>query len=184
MIRLTRYTSEFSNILRASGSSMTTQRFTRLFCLALTMILFVLPLQIYVFYTNILPMLPPQPYSWSKTHGPAFGGIIKVPTGGALKPDRWIPIVLSVLLFVFFGLGQDAMKMYRSVLKDIGLERLVTSMKICRSARGEKQGSWYNALLSKNSSSFGSKQRYAVPSAKRMFTFKDEILTTTQQRKV
>jgi pheromone a factor receptor len=125
------------------------------------MILFVLPLQMYVFYTNILPMLPPQPYSWSNIHGPAFGEIIKIPTGGVLKPDRWIPIALSVLLFVFFGLGQDAMKMYRSFLKGIGLGRLTTLIGISRSSRREKKGPWYEALLSKNSSWLGSKRRYA-----------------------
>jgi pheromone a factor receptor len=163
VIRLTRYTSEFSNILGASGSNLTTKRFIRLFCLALIMILFVLPLQMYVFYTNIIPMLPLQPYSWSNVHGPDFGEIIKIPTGGVLKPDRWIPIGLSVLLFVFFGLGQDAMKMYRSFFKSIGLGRPAALMGISGSSRGEKKGSWYEALLSKNSSLLGSKKRYENP---------------------
>ncbi|CRG87203.1 Pheromone receptor 2 [Talaromyces islandicus] len=158
VIRLTRYTSEFSNILGASGSKLTTRRFIRLFCLALTMILFVLPLQIYIFYTNVLPMIPVQPYSWSNNHGPAFGTIIKVQTAGVLRPDRWIPVALSVLLFVFFGLGQDAMKMYRSFLNGIGFGRLVASMGISKPSRGEKKGSWYEALLSNNSSWLGSKR--------------------------
>ncbi|KAH8702397.1 a-pheromone receptor PreA [Talaromyces proteolyticus] len=164
--RLIKYTSEFSSILRASGSNLTTKRFVRLFSLALVMILFVLPLQSYVFYTNVALMLPLQPYSWTIAHGPDFNTIIKVPSGGVVKPDRWIPIALSVLVFGFFGLGQDAMRMYRSSLSRIGLTRLNSSLSSHSSSETGKSGSsWYDSLMSKsgNGKWLKKKQRHVSP---------------------
>jgi len=160
VIRLTKYTSEFASIIGASGSNMTTHRFIKLFCLALAMIIFVLPLQSYVIYSNLVLMIPSQPYSWSSNHGLNFNVILYEPTGGIQRPDRWIPIALSVLLFIFFGLGQDAMKMYRSFFKLVGLDSLIRLVHIPRIFKCETKA-WYSALLS-TTSWRRSKRRYTA----------------------
>lgn len=62
-------------------------------------------------YLNVSgPLLP---YSWDLVHGSSWMDIVMVPQHGAVPLDRWITIVLGILLFIFFGLGSDAMKMYR-----------------------------------------------------------------------
>ncbi|KAL8825350.1 MAG: hypothetical protein Q9170_007825 [Blastenia crenularia] len=47
--------------------------------------------------------------------------IVMVPQHGVVPVDRWITIVLGILLFLFFGLGTDATKMYRKWLLKLRL---------------------------------------------------------------
>ncbi|OKL57581.1 hypothetical protein UA08_07017 [Talaromyces atroroseus] len=154
IVRLVKYKSEFSTILGESRNKLSSQRFTRLFGLSALMILIILPLQTFVFYTNIIAMIPLQPYSWKTLHGAALGTITKVQTHGTVKYDRWIPSALSVLIFAFFGLGQDAANMYRSFLNVVGLKKFPSSS----SSRGAsfsyegKLDSWYDSLRSKSNS--------------------------------
>lgn len=111
MFRMRKYRKEFSSVLTASNSSLTQSRFLRLFLLSFLLVLIFLPFQLYVFYLNVSgPLLP---YSWDLVHGPAWMDIIMIPRHGVVPLDRWITIVLGVLLFLFFGLGSDATKMYR-----------------------------------------------------------------------
>ena len=106
-----KYRREFSSVLTASNSHLTESRFLRLFLLSILLILIFLPLQLYVFYVNVSgPLLP---YSWDLVHSSTWMDIILVPQHGVVPVDRWISIALGILLFVFFGLGSDATKMYR-----------------------------------------------------------------------
>ncbi|KAL3708843.1 a-factor receptor [Talaromyces marneffei ATCC 18224] len=166
IVRLIRYTSEFSAILGASQSNITKQRFIRLFGLSSLMIIVILPLQIYIFYTNAIGLLPLHPYSWRATHGPSLSQIIKVPTNGELKFDRWISPAFSVLIFIFFGLGQDAAKMYSNFFNLVGLKRFSVSFLSRKSTpvsssssdENNKGGHWSNSLPSKSYSWLGLRQ--------------------------
>jgi pheromone a factor receptor len=100
----------------------------------------------YVMYTNIVDMLPLQSFSWHQVLGPHWNIILRVPTGGVLKPDRWIPIAASILLFVFFGLGHDAVEMYWSCLLKIGLGRIYPSLSNHRAPRFKRSRAWYDTL--------------------------------------
>ncbi|KAL8935257.1 MAG: hypothetical protein Q9216_005521 [Gyalolechia sp. 2 TL-2023] len=111
MFRMRKYRREFSSVLTASNSRLTQSRFLRLFLLSFLLVLIFLPFQLYQFYLNVSgPLLP---YSWDLVHGPAWMDIIMVPQHGVVPLDRWITIVLGILVFLFFGLGSDATKMYR-----------------------------------------------------------------------
>lgn len=148
LVRLVKYRSEFRQIIGASGSGLTAQRFIRLYLLSFIIILLVLPLQMYVMYMNVAIMLPLQPFSWHQVLGPDWDIILRVPTGGVLKPERWIPVAASILLFVFFGLGQDAVGMYRSGLRKIGVGRFFPCLSNPRGYR-KKSTDWYGTLKSK-----------------------------------
>lgn len=166
IVRLVKYTSEFSAILGASRSNLTKQRFIRLFGLSSLMILIILPLQVYIFYTNIQVLSPAHPYSWKATHGPSLSQITKVPTNGRLKFDRWLPPAFSVLIFIFFGMGQDAANMYNNFLNVVGLKGFSVSFSSWKStsgssSSGENKGDhWYDSLRSKSSSWLGSRRPY------------------------
>ena len=166
IVRLVKYTSEFSAILGASRSSLTKQRFIRLFGLSSLMILIILPLQVYIFYTNIQVLSPAHRYSWKATHGPSLSQITKVPTNGRLKFDRWLPPAFSVLIFIFFGMGQDAANMYNNFFNIIGLKGFSVSFSSWKStsgssSSGENKGDhWYDSLRSKSSSWLGSRRPY------------------------
>ncbi|KAL8966512.1 MAG: hypothetical protein Q9197_005937 [Variospora fuerteventurae] len=67
---------------------------------------------LYELYRNAShPLLP---YSWDLIHAPStWMNIIMVPQHGVVPLDRWMPIILGILIFVFFGMGSDATRMYR-----------------------------------------------------------------------
>ena len=117
-----RYRKTFSEVLLSANSNHTKSRFLRLFRISIVLILVVFPAEVYVLYKN--SAVPMGPYSWSDVHGPTWWNIILVPSGGTVLFDRWMQIGAGLVLFIFFGLGQDAKAMYRRWLVKIGLGRL------------------------------------------------------------
>lgn len=95
--------------------------FLRLFFLAFTMLIAILPVQAYVIYYDIVLSLPWHPYSWSRIHGPSWYQIIKIPAHGSVFFDRWSPIASGFMIFIFFGFGRDATRMYRKMFWSLGL---------------------------------------------------------------
>lgn len=122
-----RYRKNFSEILASSNSNLTKNRFLRLFLLSIALIATFIPLQFYVLYVNSVepPLLP---YSWDLVHSPQWGDIMLIPTGGEVYYDRWIQIALGFGVFVFFGLGQDALNLYRKWLLKIGFGRVFSGL--------------------------------------------------------
>lgn len=95
--------------------------------MSITLITVVLPIQLYLFSTALLTDL--IPYDWEAIHAPGWSErIILVPTYGKLRFDRWIHFLMGFALFLFFGLGKDAVAMYRSWMLSIGLARLFPSL--------------------------------------------------------
>lgn len=86
--------------------------------MTITLIAIVLPVQFYVLYRNL--SFPFLPYDWNAIHGPNWGDIILVPTGGVVHFDRWIHIAVGFAIFFFFGVGKEALNMYRGWLLKIG----------------------------------------------------------------
>ncbi len=78
------------------------------------------PLQFYILYANV--SVPHHEYSWHDVHDD--WQINPIPTGGLVLFDRWIRIGIGFLVFAFFGVGEDAIKMYRSWLVKLGLARI------------------------------------------------------------
>ncbi|MCJ1270905.1 a-factor receptor [Lobaria immixta] len=118
ILRMRKYRQEFSAILSSSGSNLTKSRFKRLFFMTMTLIAIVLPVQFYVLYRNV--SFPLIPYDWNAIHGPMWGDVIMVPTGGVVRFDLWIQIAVGFALFVFFGIGKEALNMYRDWLLRFG----------------------------------------------------------------
>ncbi|CAI7603137.1 unnamed protein product [Penicillium glandicola] len=121
LIRVHKYRSDFANIIRASSSNLSKSRFLRLFFLALSMLVCILPLQGYVIYNDIVLSLPWHAYSWSEMHRNGWNTIDKVPIDGTVFFDRWTPVASGFMIFIFFGFGRDATRMYRTVFWYIGL---------------------------------------------------------------
>lgn len=86
--------------------------------MTMTLIAVVLPVQLYVFYRNV--SFPLIPYDWNAIHGKNWGDIILVPTGGVVRFDIWIHIAVGFAIFFFFGIGKEALNMYRGWLLKFG----------------------------------------------------------------
>lgn len=116
-----KYRSDFSLILRSANSRMSKSGFLRLFFLAFTMLVAILPCEGYVVHYDLILSLPWHSYSWSRIHGPEWYEIAKFPTQGQVFFDRWTPIAAGFMLLIFFGFGRDATRIYRMFFWRIGL---------------------------------------------------------------
>lgn len=95
--------------------------------MSIILIAVVLPIQLYLFSTAMSSKF--LPYDWEEIHGPGWSQrIILVPTNGNLLFDHWLHIFMGFALFLFFGLGKDAVAMYRGWLLRIGLIGLLPSL--------------------------------------------------------
>ena len=126
MHRIRKYRKEFAAILHASNSGLTKSRFQRLVFMCLVLTVLGIPVQFYILYKNC--MYPMVPYSWSRVHGPAWWDIILIPTDGTVTFDRWIQLGVGLTVFIFFGLGNDAIGMYRRWLLKVGLGKLFPNL--------------------------------------------------------
>ncbi|KAJ5146022.1 Fungal pheromone STE3 GPCR [Penicillium bovifimosum] len=122
LIRVHKYRSDFASILRASSSNLSKSRFLRLFFLALSMLVCILPLEAYVVYSNIELSIPWHAYSWSRNHHKSsWYHIRKMESYGEVFFDRWTPVASGFMIFIFFGFGRDATRMYHTVCWYLGL---------------------------------------------------------------
>ncbi|KAI9768481.1 MAG: a-factor receptor [Geoglossum simile] len=159
--RLYKYRCQFNTILNSSASKYTKSRFLRLFILSLILLIVYVPVNGFVFYKNMNhPMVP---FSWSAIHGPDWWTIYMVPTDGVVRFDRWFSITTGFVIFLFFGLGKDALEMYRCWLVMIGFGKCFPNLKRPSGARTLQSSS--------GNGSFGS------PSRSRWF--KNNQLTST-----
>jgi pheromone a factor receptor len=120
----------------------------RLFVLSCLLLIFFVPVVFYVFYTNI--NVDRIPYDWDLVHGEEWFEIERYPLGNRISFDRWIPIGTGLLMFLFFGLGKDALSMYKSWLCAIGLKNcapttLTSPKSSLRSSNSSGSGgSWFS----------------------------------------
>jgi pheromone a factor receptor len=86
------------------------------------MLVCILPLQAYVVYSNIQLSIPWHAYSWSRNHqNSSWYHIQKMEAYGDVFFDRWTPVASGFMIFIFFGFGRDATRMYRTVFWYLGL---------------------------------------------------------------
>lgn len=119
LYRLYRYRTGFSTLL--SNSSTTKSRFLRLLIISVVLIFIVLPVSIQAL---VIPLQEGyQKYDWHYTHDVEWD-IQKVPTNGriyAQEVENIIGIVSGFLVFFCFGIGKDAVDMYREWARSLGL---------------------------------------------------------------
>lgn len=127
LVRLYRYRLAFSSIL--ANNDTTKSRFMRLYVICVVWIIGYIPVECYVFYSN-LNSLDLKPYSWSNVHNPEnWKEIVMVPSGGKIMYDRWIWLSGGLLVFLFFGFGKDAVNMYRTGLLAIGMGKIFPALR-------------------------------------------------------
>lgn len=150
IVRLYRYRRSFSSVLQSSST--TKSRFLRLFLLCLTWILASTPVQLYVLLRNVT--VPHTPYSWRIDHDPAtFKTMFMVPSDGVVVYDRYIWLGSGVMVFLFFGMGRDAVSMYRQGLLAAGLGMILPGLRV------QQHGSTGRRSTSESLSSLGSKAK-------------------------
>lgn len=115
LARLSKHRRQVASVLSNTPAA-AKSRFRRLFALAITLLVLYLPLTVIAFADNM--SIPLHTYSWSYIHPHDWAErIILYTPVDKLSFDRWAQIITAYILFGFFGLGRDAMQMYRDWLK-------------------------------------------------------------------
>ena len=87
-------------------------RFMRLLLYSLFQILVYFPLSLYVL-VGVNAKVPLLPYSWSAIHDPSdWDIIINIPMT-KVSPQNWCAPASGIMSFLMFGIGSDALKMYK-----------------------------------------------------------------------
>ncbi|KAJ6264024.1 hypothetical protein Dda_0163 [Drechslerella dactyloides] len=109
------------------SSSRLDESFKRLYLLTALFTLIYYPTNIYGLVTfSISPMLP---YSWEAVHNASWWDrIYKFPDNSQYQYQRWIKVVAAWILFVIFGRGGEATKIYWDLAK---LLRIQMQVAIC-----------------------------------------------------
>ncbi|KAL3419193.1 pheromone receptor 1 [Phlyctema vagabunda] len=128
VLRLRKHRHSFASTLSSTGSNLTSRRFLRLFMFSCSILVIYLPVIFYYFYLNLMDInLSSQPYSWSRIHDPKIWQTIKfwqLKDQPGLQYDGWPNVAQSLLVFCFFGMGNQALEAYREFLVRIGLNKM------------------------------------------------------------
>lgn len=109
---------EFQNVLRDSKTSMTLSRFVRLIGICSLLVTVYLPLNIYMLYTNIFLIIQSKiNYSWDHVH--QWGHGIAYLKNDKISFNLWLIPSNSIVVFIFFGMGSDAIVMYKEVARKL-----------------------------------------------------------------
>ncbi|KAG5517985.1 hypothetical protein PMAC_000440 [Pneumocystis sp. 'macacae'] len=136
---------EFQNILRDSKSSMTLSRFIRLIGICSLLITVYLPLNIYMLCTNIFLITRTKiKYSWSDVH--KWGDGIAFLKNDKISFNLWLMPSNGIVIFIFFGMGSDAIAMYKEIARKLHISWLFDFKKcFTRRTRNLSSKDYYNS---------------------------------------
>jgi pheromone a factor receptor len=116
-----------------------------------------IPLQIYFIIKQA--GVPHLPFDWALVHDPgSWAEIQKLPSFGIVLPTRSVWLVSAFLVFVFFGFGRDASRMYARGLRAVGLGKCLPCLLVDQiPARSTSQSGTISSVGSKAKLMFGRK---------------------------
>lgn len=139
------------------------------------------PLSFWILAQNLA--VTHQPYSWSRVHNPqTWNTVIYIDDGGVVLYDRWIRVGAGLLIFAFFGMGQDAVGMYKKWCVVCGLGKVFPALYERHDRRrGDGVGSgpaWLSSWSEKAKGLFSSKHSSSSTS-----DYSDATTATTRNTK-
>lgn len=109
---------EFQSVLKDSKSSITLSRFIRLIGISSVMVMVYLPLNIYLLSKNISEILASKiAYSWSSVH--QWNTDVIIVSNDSISFNLWLSPSNGIAIFIFFGMGSDALAMYKEIAKKL-----------------------------------------------------------------
>jgi hypothetical protein len=100
------------------------------------------------------------PFDWALVHDPdVWGKIEKSPSNGSVIYTRYVWLLSALMVFVFFGFGRDAGRMYARGLRAVGLGNCLPFLKIDHQmpVSSTSQSGTINSVSSKARLMFGRK---------------------------
>lgn len=114
---------DIKDILRCTGSGLNQRRFARLVIFSLLIIFVLVPFAIYNF-VNAADTFGVLTFNLKEIHNEYWGTIYAFDYGTSQLASPIINICLAFCTFILFGLGTDALSMYRRFLRFIGFKKI------------------------------------------------------------
>ncbi|CUS24702.1 LAQU0S18e02322g1_1 [Lachancea quebecensis] len=127
---------DVKDILHCTSSGLNIARFSRLLLFCVLIILVMFPFSLYAFASELHNLT--GAYDYQEVHDRSlWSTILRIDIAKPLY-SVWLYILMSYLVFVIFGLGTDAVGMYGSAARIVGLGPLLDKCKqCCRRRRSE-----------------------------------------------
>jgi pheromone a factor receptor len=135
---------DVKDILRCTNSGLTLVRFSKLLIFCVIIILVMFPLSIYIFVSDMSNVQ--GSYDFALIHNPSVWFTVSYVPNERPLYSVWIFIALSYVVFIFFGLGSDAIDMYLQLLSKVGFGPFIEYV---RHKRQEKKILKADELVSK-----------------------------------
>ncbi|KAI5953437.1 STE3 [Candida jiufengensis] len=171
---------DVKDLLKCTNSGLNLKRFARLLIFNFLIVFAMTPLAILYFAQE--HDFNKYKFSWSKVHNSTWGEVQYIDAGFFTLADRIVNISLSIIAFLLFGLGKDALSMYKSFFRKLHLvkgnndnnqEKLIYSNGTL-SKQTTFQTSTPTKLLS-NKSQFSGSTNYSQPTMREFNEFGDVI---------
>ena len=156
-----RYRRNFTALLVNNNTNKS--RFARLFAICISWLLISIPMQIY--FIKAAAEVVHVPFDWALVHDPeVWDEILKSPSHGSVNYIRYVWLVSAFLVFVLFGFGRDAGRMYARGLRAVGLGKCLPFLTTDQTPVGStSQSGTINSVSSKARLMFGRKSSAAKP---------------------
>ena len=108
---------DVKDILLCTNSGLNIKRFARLLIFSFLIVFAMIPLSLYYFVSQAEVLK--NPFHWDQVHNEEWNVIYFYDFGFFTFYDRLVNCILSVLAFIIFGLGSDALDMYKSMFHKV-----------------------------------------------------------------
>lgn len=114
---------DVKDLLKCTNSGLNIKRFARLLIFSILVTLTLLPLSLYYFVNDAKQLH--QPFNWDMIHHPEWNMTQYFDVDPKNLYRKYIDIGLSVIAFLIFGLGTDAVNMYKIGLIHLKVNKIV-----------------------------------------------------------
>ncbi|CCH63105.1 hypothetical protein TBLA_0J01070 [Henningerozyma blattae CBS 6284] len=111
---------DVGDILHCTNSGLNITRFARLLIFCLLILLVMFPFSIYTFVVELHQLHGSYSFEETHTKNIMWDVIYKFDISHPIY-NIWLYILMSYLVFLIFGLGKDALRMYTKILRRVGL---------------------------------------------------------------
>lgn len=120
LIEYIRKRKDFKDLLKCSNTGLNARKFTRLIIFSLLIIFVLSPVVLFGFVLDLENAGVPQEYLVN-IGDPLWSKVVYIDAGTLVIVQRCLEIALSFCAFGLFGLGSEALKMYRRLFINLGL---------------------------------------------------------------
>lgn len=118
---------DVKDILKCTNSGLNLARFAKLLIFCIIVILVMFPFSLYIFTDDIGNVSPH--FNFDEYHSKVFWDSVIYLPFKAPYFVTWVYLSLSYSVFIFFGLGSDAIEMYLEILSKIGFGPIISYVK-------------------------------------------------------